>query len=296
MPMSVVYATVNGRLVQENRGGVVTRYVADTLGSVIQTRDVAGNQTSSTTYWPFGEVRTSSGTNPSPWGFCGIWGYFKDALTRLYVRARNLRVDISRWMTTDPLWPYQPAYRYANKPTTQVDPSGRQLPIAPWDLFIDPIQPPTLGDLENLCSLGCNDTVRPCLKVSGAFGFSKGHDMTNALGHCMTACCIKKRYPGCVWYWNARELGRLFDHAASCMDDWNNNVGYGCANGGSSCYACCLANIDNLTWYEPKGHNWPPPKGGCGKGQPRPSPEPCNGKICPVGSHLNPVTCECIWH
>ncbi len=83
MSMSVVYATVNGCLVQENRGGVVTRHVADTLGSVIQTRDAAGNQTSSTTYWPFGEVRTQTGTNPSPWGFCGTLGYFKlDAAAR----------------------------------------------------------------------------------------------------------------------------------------------------------------------------------------------------------------------
>ena len=123
--MSVVYATVNGRLVQENRGGVVTRYVADTLGSVIQTRDASGNQTSSTTYWPFGEVRAQTGNNPSPWGFCGVWGYYKDALARFYVRARVLRADLSRWMTVDPLWPRQKAYEYADSsPTLKVDPTG----------------------------------------------------------------------------------------------------------------------------------------------------------------------------
>ena len=125
MAMSVVYATVNGRLVQENRGGVVTRYVADTIGSVIQTRDAAGNQTSSTTYWPFGEVRTSSGTNPSPWGFIGTLGYYKDALIRLYVRARLLRVDLSRWFSVDPLWPAMMPYAYGNNdPLGRVDPSG----------------------------------------------------------------------------------------------------------------------------------------------------------------------------
>ncbi len=114
MPMSMVYATMKGRLVQENRGGVVTRCVADTLGSVIQTRDEVGNQTSSTTYWPFGEVRTSSGTNPSPWGFCGVWGYYKDAASRLYVRARMPPTDLSRWMTIDPLWPEEQAYSYVD--------------------------------------------------------------------------------------------------------------------------------------------------------------------------------------
>jgi RHS repeat-associated protein len=131
MPMSVVYATVNGRLVQENRGGVVTRYVPDTLGSVIQTRDAAGNQSSSTTYWPFGEVRASSGNNPSPWGFCGTWGYFKDATARFYVRARILRADLSKWMTVDPLWPDEDPYTYARgNPTNSVDESGHAvLPI-----------------------------------------------------------------------------------------------------------------------------------------------------------------------
>ncbi len=127
MPMSVVYATVNGRMVQENRGGTITKYVADTLGSVIQTRNASGIQTSSTTYWPYGEVRTSSGTNPSPWGFCGIWGYLTDAATRLYVRARNYRADLSRWNTLDPLWPDESAYGYVNNgPVDQNDPSGRQ--------------------------------------------------------------------------------------------------------------------------------------------------------------------------
>ncbi len=37
--MSVVYATVNGVLVEEGRGGIVTCNGTDTLGSVILTRD-----------------------------------------------------------------------------------------------------------------------------------------------------------------------------------------------------------------------------------------------------------------
>ena len=125
MALSVVYATVNGELVEETREGVTTTYVSDTLGSVIQTRNAAGTQTSSTAYWPFGEVRTSTGTNPSPWGFCGTWGYFRDALNRLYVRARILRLDLSRWLTVDPLWPREKPYSYANQRSTDtVDPSG----------------------------------------------------------------------------------------------------------------------------------------------------------------------------
>jgi len=112
-------------LVEEDRGGVVTCYVSDTLGSVVKTTDASGNITSSTTYWPFGEVRTSSGTNPSPWGFVGTLGYYKDALARLYVRMRSLRTDLSRWLTVDLLWPWQASYGYVgNMPTWNIDIAG----------------------------------------------------------------------------------------------------------------------------------------------------------------------------
>jgi RHS repeat-associated protein len=150
MPMSVTYATVNGRMVQENRGGTVTKYVPDTLGSVIQTRDATGVQTSTAHYWPFGEVRTSTGTNPSPWGFVGNYGCLTDAPNRQYVRARYLRNDLSRWTTVDRLWPRGRRYTYAgNQPLGKVDPSGMSEvstplpPIVDWikDLWTDPPVP-----------------------------------------------------------------------------------------------------------------------------------------------------------
>jgi RHS repeat-associated protein len=125
MAMSVTYVTVHGRLREETRGGVTTRYLGDTLGSVIKTTDTSGNVTSTTTYWPFGEVRTQTGTNPSPWGFCGVWGYLTDAVSRMYVRARHYRADTSRWLTVDPIWPTEPAYVYCRtSPATYIDPSG----------------------------------------------------------------------------------------------------------------------------------------------------------------------------
>ena len=42
MPMSVVYTTINGELMYENRGGVYTEYKPDTLGSCIRTCNSAG--------------------------------------------------------------------------------------------------------------------------------------------------------------------------------------------------------------------------------------------------------------
>ncbi|MFO0538496.1 MAG: RHS repeat domain-containing protein [Armatimonadota bacterium] len=132
MPMSVTYATVHGRLVEENRGGVVTEYVPDTLGNVIMTTDESGTVTSTTTYWPFGEVRTQTGTNPSPWGFCGVWGYLTDAVSRMYVRARHYRADVSRWLTVDPLWPAESAYVYVGSRSVEhADWSGTSANVPP---------------------------------------------------------------------------------------------------------------------------------------------------------------------
>ncbi len=123
--MSVSYATVGDRLVREVRNSVITRYVSDPLGSVIQTRNSSGTLTSSTEFWPFGEVRTSTGTNPSPWGFVGTLGYYADLASRLYVRARYYRTSLSRWMTVDPYWPGEPSYVYVdNQPVHSVDPTG----------------------------------------------------------------------------------------------------------------------------------------------------------------------------
>ncbi|MBS1707751.1 MAG: hypothetical protein JSS65_03410 [Armatimonadetes bacterium] len=144
MAMAVTYATVNGRLVQENRGGTVTRYVSDTLGSCVQTRDSAGNVTSTTEYWPYGEVRTSTGTNPSPWGFVGLLGYLTDTVSRLYVRMRHYRPGLTRWQTVDPIWPSHPPYHYANLASILfIDPYGLffVLPLGP---ILAPFVPGTL--------------------------------------------------------------------------------------------------------------------------------------------------------
>jgi len=125
MTATVTYITVNGVLMMETRGGVDTAYVPDTLGNLVQCRDASGNKTYEAWYWPYGEVRASTGTNPSPWGFVGLLGYLVETATRLYVRARHYRADLKRWMTVDPLWPREFAYIYARfKPNYAFDPSG----------------------------------------------------------------------------------------------------------------------------------------------------------------------------
>jgi len=126
MAASVVYSTFGGRIVAEQRGGVVRQYVADNLGSTVALIDTNGAVTDTYDYWPYGEERVHTGSSTTPFTFCGVLGYFKDFLNTLYVRARHLRVDLSRWMSTDTLWPYQQPYGYVRQaPCSRTDRSGR---------------------------------------------------------------------------------------------------------------------------------------------------------------------------
>ena len=126
MAMSVVYSNAFGRVIAENRGGVVSRYVTDTQGSTIGLVSTSGVLTDRWVYWPYGEVASRTGTNVTPLTWLGTLGYFLDQVSKLfYVRARHLRADLARWLTADPLWPRQPAYGYvAGRPTIVSDPSG----------------------------------------------------------------------------------------------------------------------------------------------------------------------------
>ncbi|RYG95002.1 MAG: RHS repeat-associated core domain-containing protein [Alphaproteobacteria bacterium] len=129
---TTTYTTVAGQILHENRNGVETELVPDPLGSVIQTRNSAGNTVSSTVYWPYGEVRTETGTNPTPWGFVGTYGYYRDSAESTYVRARYYRPSLTRWQTVDPLWPDESAYGYAGgMPTMRIDPSGLAVFLLP---------------------------------------------------------------------------------------------------------------------------------------------------------------------
>ena len=128
MAMSVVYTTIDGVLVHEDRGGVERQYVGDPLGSLVGELDENQNLIYTAEYWPYGEVRTESGNKQSEWGFVGLLGYLRDLATLLYVRARHYVPHRARWVTVDPLWPNEKAYTYCqSSPIPYGDPSGRSL-------------------------------------------------------------------------------------------------------------------------------------------------------------------------
>ena len=126
MAMSVVYATINGQIVSENRGGVISYYAPDNLGSTVALLDTTGTVTDRFTYWPYGEIQSHVVSSVTPFTFCGTLGYYLDVLgSQIYVRARYLRQALTRWLTVDPVWPSEAPYTYVRaEPTLYVDPRG----------------------------------------------------------------------------------------------------------------------------------------------------------------------------
>ena len=131
MAMSVVYTTINGMIVHENRGGVESFYAPDTMGSTVALLNSSGLVTDTYTYWPYGEIRSHVGSSQTPFTFLGMIGYYTDVVGNfIYVRARYLRQALTRWQTVDLLWPLESQYCYARcAPTLISDPSGLRPPF-----------------------------------------------------------------------------------------------------------------------------------------------------------------------
>jgi len=104
--MSVAYTTINGDIVSEKRNGVPSDYIPDDLGSTIGLLSDTHQVIDTWTYWPYGEVRTHTGTSITPFTFVGTAGYHSDLVGNFtYVGARELRLALTRWQTVDSLWP-----------------------------------------------------------------------------------------------------------------------------------------------------------------------------------------------
>jgi len=122
------YLTVDGEILSEVRDTTTRDYVPDPLGSTLLLLDTTQTITDRFDWWPYGELRSHTGSSATPFGYVGTMGYYADQVSdRLYVRARYLRPQTGRWQTVDPLWPEQNAYEYAYAaPTTYVDDTGEE--------------------------------------------------------------------------------------------------------------------------------------------------------------------------
>jgi RHS repeat-associated protein len=253
MAMSVVYGNFLGGIVTETRGGVERDYVPDPLGSTAHLVDATGTLTDSFEYWPYGEVRTRTGTTPTPFGYVGTLGYYTDQLGRLYVRARHYLTLVARWLTVDPLWPRFQAYEYAEgDPGRWVDPDGLQYQN-PMNFFgwphgckfpalTTPTMPPCVKKVMDR-------TAKMFEKMNFDVNRPNSH---NAVAHCTVSCEIQRACgsKGAA-AWQSREdlneSGVCAVTPRSCkMDARNNSVGFSVASKKGGCFNLCLQNFSKL--------------------------------------------------
>jgi hypothetical protein len=99
MATSVRYTVLNGEVIAEKRGATRSFYTPDPLGSTVALFNASQTKTDSWVYWPYGEVKTRTGTTATPYQFVGTYGYaqFNDRLT--YGKQRWLDVEKGRWLS-----------------------------------------------------------------------------------------------------------------------------------------------------------------------------------------------------
>ncbi|MBS1722984.1 MAG: hypothetical protein JSS66_08540 [Armatimonadetes bacterium] len=197
--MTTTYTVIGGVIVHEVRAGVQRNYRPDTLGSTVALTD--GNTATDTwTYWPYGEVRTHSGSNQTSFTFVGTLGYCKVSGSDMtYVRARMYMASRARWATVDPLWPLLAMYSYSdNAPCQVIDPLGLQggkgfvgppAPGSPPGPCCDAID---WGAPACSCLPSCAESRDCCKDYARDFltfvGFFCGGTFAAALAGCISAC------------------------------------------------------------------------------------------------------------
>lgn len=124
--MATVRHTVfTGEALALNDSGIIRDIVPDLLYSNCALLDTFQMKTDEFTYWPYGEVRSSSGALATAIKYQGAAGYYASVSGILYVRARYYDPLSANWWSRDPEWPAQRPYAYANlSPVTGLDPTG----------------------------------------------------------------------------------------------------------------------------------------------------------------------------
>ncbi len=162
MPMKVKYTVLDGEIISENRGGTISDYVPDSLGSTRFLLGAGQAITDSWNYYPFGEAVHVTGTNPTPMQFVGTQGYYQDATANTYVRARVLKPQQARWLTEDLIGMTDDGpnlYTYAaDTPTTLTDRSGLQA--------------------AKICPCGCYRFVCSCPSYTCTYRCNSGKPIT----------------------------------------------------------------------------------------------------------------------
>jgi len=76
MAMTARYTVINGEIISEQRGSSRRTYVPDANGNTVALVDDTGTVTDTFSYWPYGEVKTRTGSTPAPFRFGGVRGWY----------------------------------------------------------------------------------------------------------------------------------------------------------------------------------------------------------------------------
>jgi len=122
------YYFAGSQRIAMRKDGVLSYILGDHLGSTSIVTDASGNVVSQTKYKAWGEVRYSSGTSPTRYGFTGQMDYTGD-FGLMFYNARWLDVSLGRFAQADTIVPpgVQGLDRYGytgNDPVNHTDPSG----------------------------------------------------------------------------------------------------------------------------------------------------------------------------
>jgi RHS repeat-associated protein len=186
MPVTNYYS-VEGRMLGSGSGGGRTDYLSDALGSVTATVSQSPAVVNTYRYKPYGAQLSKTGAGADPkFTWVGTRGYRDTGRpsSDKYVRARHYGTRQASWTTTDPLWPSQHGYSYANlSPSVRIDASGMLVrmtqPLGRCDASYKLVVPKTCSDLL------------PKLEVTGS-ARQQLHDQL--------FCCIQPKVPGFVQY------------------------------------------------------------------------------------------------
>jgi RHS repeat-associated protein len=122
-------ARIDEPLARKDSSDVVTYYLADHLGSVVQETSESGSVSLEREYDPWGQLLQGSTT--SGYGFTGReW----DAEVQLnYFRARYQDPATGQFLREDPIWTPGSLFSYvANGPLTHTDPTGQFIWVLPF--------------------------------------------------------------------------------------------------------------------------------------------------------------------
>ena len=92
-----------GGLTSRRAGSSSSFYGFDLTSSARMLTDITATDIADYLYDAFGHELVTGGSVVNPYRFVAQYGYYRDAASRLYVRARHLDIDKGRWTSRDPL-------------------------------------------------------------------------------------------------------------------------------------------------------------------------------------------------